>query len=157
MSDLLYIEKEIEKGLIEGGMNRKEIMDIRAKSNADLLIKVINKVKSTSNNDISFIQYGQNYFLLYTIEDCVEETVKNPLIGGNVVVAIGKKPVTQYEIEHHLEYDNLIRNDFFAPFVFPGELWKKGYVHSIGKTDVRLFEKYCFYHEPSKKFYNSLG
>ena len=155
----MYIEKRIENALLNTGMTREDIVGVRASSNAEYMKATGKKRrgKLTQNGELSYLQYGELFFLIYTIEGDVEETDHNPFIGGNSIVAVGKRPMTQNKILSYYEKSIIDSEDFFAPFIFPRLLWTKGYISTIKNITTPLFEKCYFYHDPSGKTYDSRG
>ena len=144
--DYKYIEEKLNQELIDSGLSKEEIMELRANSSFDILVKAEKPymTKKPYDNELSYLQYDGKYYLLYVIKADIPETGKNAFIGGNIVVAIGKKPMEIDELSTYYDKDTITQEEFYAPFVFPSLLWRKGYVSTIGKYNS-MFDNCCFY------------
>ena len=136
----MYIEKKIENALINTGMTREDIVGVRASSNAEYMKATGKKRrgKLTQNGELSYLQYGELFFLIYTIEGDVEETDHNPFIGGNSIVAVGKRPMTQNKILSYYE-KRIIDSEDFSLLLFSQDFYGQKVIFLQLKTSPLLY------------------
>ena len=152
------ISRQLDQSLLDSGMSKEDMIQMRSNSSFDLLVKAEKPymTKKPYDNELSYLQYDGKYYLLYVIKADIPETGKNAFIGGNIVVAIGKKPMNFDEISSYYNKNKIEEDEFYAPFVFPNLLWKKGCVSTIGKFNS-MFENCCFYIENMDKYFDYYG